>query len=361
MVPKKILRLFYKEENLLKIRQKIGAVISLMVLGISLVGCGQKTGNHSKKANISAALVTDSGGVDDKSFNQNGWEGLEDWGQKNHLKKGIGGYNYAQSNSDADFTSNINKLIQAKYQTIIGIGYKLQTAITNAAKNNPNTNFVLIDAVAPGKNVASVTYRDNEGAFLAGIAAAKTTKTKRVGFIGGIRSEVMDRIEAGYRQGVAAIDKSIQVDVKYAESFSKPDVGQALAQAMFNNQVDVIFQGSGGTGNGVFAAAKNVIKHQKVWVIGSDRDQEAEGKYGNKSLTLTSCTKGVKKSVYNLAAAAQKGKFPGGKTTSYGLKEGGMDLIRGNLNEDTWKVVQDYRNKIIVGDLKVAKKVSQSK
>ena len=249
-----------------------------MVLGISLVGCGSKTGNHSKKVNISAALVTDGGGVDDRSFNQNGWEGLEDWGQKNHLKKGIGGYNYAQSNSDADFTSNINKLIQAKYQTIIGIGYKLQTAITNAAKNNPNTNFVLIDAVAPGKNVASVTFRDNEGAFLAGVAAAKTTKTKRVGFIGGIRSEVMDRVEAGYRQGVAAIDKSIQVDVKYAESFSKPDVGQALAQAMFNNQVDVIFQGSGGTGNGVFSAAKNVIKHQKVWVIGSDRDQTAEGK-----------------------------------------------------------------------------------
>lgn len=349
----------------MKIGQKVGLVVSLAIMSVTLGGCGQKPsakGNSAQKsANFSAALVTDGGGVDDKSFNQNGWEGLEQWGKANHLKKGVGGYNYAQSNSDADFTSNINKLIQAKYRTIIGIGYKLETAIKNAAQSNPNTNFVLIDAVAPGKNVASVKFKDQEAAFLAGVAAAKTTKTKKVGFVGGTRSEVIDHFEAGYRQGVATVDPTIQVDAKYVESFTKPDVGQALAQAMFNNHEDVIFQAAGGSGNGVFAAAKNEIKRKQVWVIGADRDQTAEGKYGDKSLTLTSTLKGVKKTVINLVTAAQKATFPGGKTSIYGLKEQGVGLARGNLNAATWQSIQEFKQKIIQGDLKVVNRTSALK
>lgn len=195
----------------MKLGRKFSLIAVLMVVGIGLTACGNnqsKSGNknNSSKDNISAALVTDVGGVDDKSFNQSGWEGLERWGKKNGLKKGVNGYNYAQSNSDADFAPNINKLIQAKYKTIFGTGYKLVSAIKSAAKANPKTNFVIIDDVIKADNVASVTFKDNEAAFLAGVAAAKTTKTKKVGFIGGQRGLVIDRFEAGYRQGVAAVD-----------------------------------------------------------------------------------------------------------------------------------------------------------
>ncbi|BDR58728.1 BMP family lipoprotein [Xylocopilactobacillus apicola] len=349
----------------MKIGRKLGVFASIAVVSLALVACGSKSNNSSKntsgKANISAALVTDVGGVDDKSFNQSGWEGLQKWGKKNGLKKGVGGYDYAQSNSDAEFTPNINKLVQAKYKTIIGTGYKLVNSMSNAAKANPKTNFVIIDDVISGKNVASVTFKDNEAAFLAGVAAAKTTKTKKVGFIGGQHGQVIDRFEAGYRQGVAAVDKSIKVDVKYAESFNKPDVGQAIAKAMFNNNEDIIYQAAGGTGAGVFTAAKNEIGKKKVWVLGVDRDQTEEGKYSGGNLTLASTLKGVGNVVEKMATSVQDNKFPGGKTSVYGLKDKGVDLTKGNLSEGAWKSVQDYKQQVIDGKIKVVEKSSQLK
>ncbi|KRM72213.1 BMP family lipoprotein [Lacticaseibacillus brantae] len=346
----------------MKIGRKLGVLAMMAAAAVVLVACGgNKTASDAGKTNdkYSAALVTDGGGVDDKSFNQSGWEGLEKWGKKHDLKKGVGGYNYAQSNSDADFTPNINKLIQAKYQTIFGVGYKLQGAIKSAAKANPKTRFVIIDDVIEAKNVASVTFKDNEAAFLAGVAAAQTTKTKKVGFIGGVHGAVIDRFEAGFRQGVAAVDKAIKVDVKYADDFSKPAVGQALASAMFNNDEDVIYQAAGGTGAGVFSAAKNQIKKKKVWVIGVDRDQTDEGKYAGGNLTLTSTLKGVGTVVESLADEAMDNKFPAGKTTVYGLKDKGVDLTKGQLSANAWKSVQDYKQQIVDGKITVANKPSE--
>ncbi|MHA3065463.1 BMP family lipoprotein [Lacticaseibacillus saniviri] len=347
----------------MKFGRKLGVLAMLAAATVVLVACGGKQAGQSGKSDAkhSVALVTDGGGVDDKSFNQSGWEGLEKWGKKNGLKKGVGGYNYAQSNSDADFTPNINKLIQAKYATIFGIGYKLESAIKNAAKANPKTQFVIIDDVIDAKNVASVTFKDNEAAYLAGVAAAKTTKTNKVGFIGGQHGAVIDRFEAGFRQGVAAVNKKITVDVKYADSFTKPDVGQALANAMFNNDEDVIYQAAGGTGAGVFSAAKNQIKKKKVWVIGVDLDQNNEGKYDGGNLTLTSTLKGVGTVVEKLADEAKKDKFPAGKTEVYGLKEKGVDLTRGNMSDDAWKAVQDYKQQIIDGKITVFNKPSELK
>ncbi|KRM56174.1 BMP family lipoprotein [Lacticaseibacillus sharpeae] len=345
----------------MKFTSKAATASAVAVLALVLGACGNskssKDSGKTDKAH-SVALVTDGGGVDDKSFNQSEWEGLQKWGKKEGLVKGVGGYNYAQSNSDADFVPNVNKMIQAGYKTIIGSGYKLEKTITDAAKKNPKVNFVIIDDVIQQKNVASATFKDNESAFLAGVAAAETTKTNKVGFIGGVHGAVIDRFEAGFRQGVKAVNKNIKVDVKYADSFSKADVGQALAQAMFNNNEDVIYQAAGGTGAGVFSAAKNAIKSKKVWVIGVDRDQTADGKYKGGNLTLTSTVKGVDIAVQKLATAAKNDKFPGGKTQVYGLKGNGVRLTRGNMSAKAWTKVQEFREKIIKGDISVAEKPS---
>lgn len=147
-------------------------------------------------------------------------------GASHELKKGVNGYNYAQPSSDADFFPNINKLIKAKYQTIFAIGYKLDNAVSQSAKNNPNVNFAIIDSnVKNRKNVASVNFKTEQSSFLAGVAAAKTTKTNKVGFVGGIDSAVVKTFEAGFKQGVKAVNLAITVDVKYAGSFTKADVG----------------------------------------------------------------------------------------------------------------------------------------
>ncbi|MDD5958357.1 BMP family lipoprotein [Ligilactobacillus ruminis] len=339
------------------INKKIAsAIAATLMLGTVLVGCGN--GNSgSEKVKHTAALVTDGGSIDDKSFNQSAWEGLEAWGKENKLEKGVNGYNYAQSNSDADFTPNINKLIKAKYSTIFGIGYKLAPAISKTAKQNPKTNFVIIDDVVSGKNVASVTFKSEQSSFLAGVAAAETTKTNKVGFLGGVKSDVITTFEKGFIQGVHAVNPKITVDVKYAGSFTKADLGQSMANAMYNNGEDVIFHAAGGTGSGVFTAAKNLAKNgKKVWVIGVDQDQKADGAYKGGNVTLASAVKEVGNATKDIANKAMKDKFPGGKIVTYDLKSKGVDLVNDNMSDSAWKVVQQYRQKIINGDLTVKAK-----
>lgn len=339
------------------INKKIAsAIAATLMLGTVLVGCGN--GNSgSEKVKHTAALVTDGGSIDDKSFNQSAWEGLEAWGKENKLEKGVNGYNYAQSNSDADFTPNINKLIKAKYSTIFGIGYKLAPAIKKTAKQNPKTNFVIIDDVVSGKNVASVTFKSEQSSFLAGVAAAETTKTNKVGFLGGVKSDVITTFEKGFIQGVHAVNPKITVDVKYAGSFTKADLGQSMANAMYNNGEDVIFHAAGGTGSGVFTAAKNLAKNgKKVWVIGVDQDQKADGAYKGGNVTLASAVKEVGNAAKDIANKAMKDKFPGGKVVTYDLKSKGVDLVNDNMSDSAWKVVQQYRQKIINGDLTVKAK-----
>ena len=339
------------------INKKIAsAIAATLMLGTVLVGCGN--GNSgSEKVKHTAALVTDGGSIDDKSFNQSAWEGLEAWGKENKLEKGVNGYNYAQSNSDADFTPNINKLIKAKYSTIFGIGYKLAPAIKKTAKQNPKTNFVIIDDVVSGKNVASVTFKSEQSSFLAGVAAAETTKTNKVGFLGGVKSDVITTFEKGFIQGVHAVNPKITVDVKYAGSFTKADLGQSMATAMYNNGEDVIFHAAGGTGAGAFTAAKNLAKNgKKVWVIGVDQDQKADGAYKGGSVTLASAVKEVGNAAKDIANKAMKDKFPGGKVVTYDLKSKGVDLVNDNMSDSAWKVVQQYKQKIIKGDLTVKAK-----
>src|SRR5699024_3736745 len=155
-------------------------------------------------------------------------------------------------------------------------------AIEESATDNPDTNFVIIDDVIEGMdNVASATFKDNEAAYLAGVAAATTTETKKVGFVGGVEGEVIDRFQAGFEAGVKSVDSSIEVKVQYAASFSAPDKGKTIAASMYQSGVDVIYHASGATGTGVFAEAKAINEQgdKKVWVIGVDRDQKEDGEY----------------------------------------------------------------------------------
>ena len=336
---------------------------SLLSLGLvlTLAGCGSQTKSSAgKTTKNSVALVTDGGGIDDKSFNQSAWEGLKAWGKENKFSKGVGGYDYAQSTSPSDFTPNINKLIKAKYKTVLGIGYQVQKNIADASKQNSDVNFVIVDSVIPNqKNVASVMFKAEQSSFLAGVAAAETTKTNKVGFIGGVKSDIVEGFQAGFTQGVKAVNKNISVDVKYAGSFSKADLGKSLADAMYSNQEDVIYQAAGGTGNGVFTSAKGLAKDgKKVWVIGVDRDQKADGKYNGGNVTLASAVKEVGIAVQDLSNKALKGNFPGGKTIEYDLKDKGVSLVNDNMSKSAEKQVNAYKEKIINGDISVSAKAN---
>ena len=337
------------------------------VAAVGLAACGNRSSrkaDSSSDVKTKAAIVTDTGGVDDKSFNQSAWEGLQDWGKEHNLSKDKG-FTYFQSTSEADYANNLQQAA-GSYNLIFGVGFALHNAVKDAAAEHTDLNYVLIDdVIKEQKNVASVTFADNESAYLAGVAAAKTTKTKQVGFVGGIESEVISRFEAGFKAGVASVDSSIKVQVDYAGSFGDNAKGKTIAAAQYAAGADVVYQVAGGTGAGVFAEAKSLNEsrpeNEKVWVIGVDRDQEAEGKYTSKdgkesNFVLVSTLKQVGTTVKDISNKAEKGEFPGGQVIVYSLKDKGVDLVTTNLSEEGKKAVEDAKAKILDGSVKVPAK-----
>lgn len=337
---------------------------SVAILG--LAACGNRSAKSGNgKSDFKVAMVTDIGGVDDKSFNQSAWEGLQAWGKENKLTKGKG-FDYFQSASESEYTTNLDTAISSNYNLIFGIGYALHDAIEKTAGDNEKTNFVIIDDVIKGKkNVASITFADNEAAYLAGVAAAKTTKTKKVGFVGGVKSDVITRFEKGFEAGVKSVDDSIQIQVDYAGSFGDAAKGKTIAAAQYAGGADIVYQAAGGTGTGVFSEAKAINEKKdeadKVWVIGVDRDQAEEGKYTSKdgksaNFVLASSIKEVGATLKKVAENTKDGKFPGGKVSTFGLKDKGVDIAETNLSEDAMKAVADAKEKILKGDIKVPAK-----
>ena len=339
------------------------------VAAIGLAACGNRASksdsNSKAKTDLKAAVVTDTGGVDDKSFNQSAWEGLQEWGKENGLSKDKG-YTYFQSTNESEYANNLEQAAAGGYKAIFGIGFALRNAVEAAAKDHSDINYVIIDDEIKGQdNVASALFADNEAAYLAGVAAAKTTKTKQVGFVGGMESEVISRFAAGFKAGVESVDPSIKVQVDYAGSFGDAAKGKTIAAAQYAAGADVIYQAAGGTGAGVFSEAKSLNESknesEKVWVIGVDRDQVEEGKYTSKdgkeaNFVLASTLKQVGTTVQDIANKTEKGEFPGGQIIVYSLKDKGVDLVTTNLSEEGKKAVEDAKAKILDGSVKVPEK-----
>lgn len=350
-------------------KKTIFQTLTTLVLGtLLLTACGENNAemgdtDETVAAEKTVVVIADIGGIDDKSFNQSAWEGLQAWGAEHNLEQGTDGYDYLQSNSDSDYVTNFNTAVGNGFDTIIGIGFRMQNALEEVATQRQDTNFAIIDGFIENlDNVASVSFRDNEAAFLAGVAAAQSTKTNKVGFIGGQESESIDLFEAGYLQGVAAVDESIEVDVQYVGTFADPAKAKAQAAAMYNGGVDIIFHAAGNSGNGVFSEAKDLKKQDSdkdIWVIGADRDQTEEGVVGGDNVTLTSTLKEVDAAVQDLANRTLDNDFPGGEHLLFGLTEEGVGLADGQLDQEVIELVSDYKEKIISGELEVIQHPSE--
>lgn len=313
----------------------------------------------SAQDDFSVVMITDQGGVDDKSFNQSAWEGLQAWGEENGKERGVGGYDYLQSNSDSDYITNLNSAVQANFDISFGIGFKLETAINDVAQQFPDNHFAIVDSFVEQPNVASLNFKDHEAAFLAGVAAASTSETGHIGFIGGVEGVVIDRFEAGYVAGAKTINPDIQISVEYVGSFADAPRGRQLAAAMYANGADIIFQAAGESGNGVFSEAKDLVANDpslNIWVVGVDMDQEAEGVIEidgeERHLTLTSTIKQVGESVKLFIEKTQESGFEAGNTV-YGLADGGVGITDGNMSEESLALVKEYSEKIVAGEVEI--------
>ncbi|WEV41162.1 BMP family ABC transporter substrate-binding protein [Lactobacillus sp. ESL0681] len=352
--------------------KKLLAVSALtLATGLVLGACSGKkqggSGNSSSSAKHSIALVTTTTGVNDNSFNQSAWNGFKAYGKEHNLKRGKNGYQYFQSSSDADFEPNFAQAAKAGYQTIFGIGYNLKDAVSAAAKKNPKKNYVIVDEVIKNqKNVASANFKSEQAAYLAGVVAATQTKTNKIGFIGGVRGNIIDLFDAGFTKGVndqaKKMHKKVTIMNQYAGNFTSVDKGKAIAQSMYAKGADIIFHAAGPVGNGLFQEAKSLNQtrpeSKRVWAIGVDVDQSYLGKYKTKSgkqenCILTSVITGVNIAAQDIANRAYAGKFPGGKNLIYGLKDDGVAITRGQISAAAWKNSRTARSKILNGEIKV--------
>ncbi|WP_107947824.1 BMP family lipoprotein [Lysinibacillus parviboronicapiens] len=358
-------------------KRKFGLVLSSVLAASAILGaCGAKddkdkendnasTGDKNTEEAFSIAMVTDVGGVDDKSFNQSAWEGVQAYGKEHGLSKGDGGFDYLQSKTDADYDTNLNLLLRRDFNLVFGIGFMMADAIEAIASENPDNHFALIDAEVEADNVVNVLFKEQEGAFLAGVAAAKMSKSGKIGFVGGVDIPVINRFHAGFVEGAKAVNPDIEIQVKYTGAFDKADLGKITANSMYSSGVDIIFHAAGATGNGVFSEAKERKAKEpnaNVWVIGVDADQYEEGKIDDKTnVTLTSMLKGVNAAVVDISNKAKNGDFPGGTTLTYGLAEDGVKLAdsRGAIPEDVQAVIDEYKEKIASGEIVVPEKVEK--
>lgn len=355
----------------------------LFVLSIFLVACGgsgdsedtneqedtkdsnEETTDDATEGSaegISVAMVTDTGGIDDKSFNQSAWEGLEAWGAEHGLEKGEGGYDYAQSEDDSDYLPNFSRLVKKDFNLIYGIGFLLEDSVKEIAEQNPDKNFGIVDTVVDAPNIASITFAEHEGSFLVGVAAAMKTKTDKVGFIGGVDSGLINKFEVGFVAGVKSVNPDIDVQIQYAEDFNAVDKGKLIASNMYNSGIDIIYHAAGGTGNGVFAEAKDIKQNdpeREIWVIGVDRDQHEEGLSGDgTSVTLTSMVKRVDIAVHEVANQTMEGNFPGGENIVFGLEDEGVSVAETNeaaYTDDIRSAVDEWEEKIKAGEIDVPK------
>lgn len=334
-------------------KKGIACVLTLMMT-LSLVACGSKTNNagNTEEANTTdfrINMVSDIGGVNDQSFNQSAWEGLQELRDQYGVKVG-----YLESIQEADYVSNLDKMVDQGSDLVWGVGFTMASALESAANMNTDQLFGIIDHSYGDEtpdNVVCLMFRAQEASFLVGYAAGKTTETNKVGFVGGISSDILDQFEYGYRAGVAyaaeELGTEIEVAVQYAESFSDAAKGKAIATKMYSDGCDIIFHAAGNAGNGVIEGAKDAGK----LVIGVDRDQYDLAPEN----VLTSAIKRVSDAVVLISEDLMDGADIGGKVYECGLTENSVGIPTENPNMDpaVYEATMQVQQQIIDGTIAV--------
>lgn len=295
-------------------------------------------------AHAEPAVVYDMGGKFDKSFNEAAWQGAERW------KKETGQpYLDFEIANEAQREQAMRRMAQRGASPVIGVGFSQASSVEKVAKEFPKQQFVVIDAVVKLPNVESIVFKEQEGSFLVGMMAAIASKTGKVGFVGGMDIPLIRRFQCGYEQGAKYANPKVEVSAAMTgttpAAWSDPTRGAELAKAQFARGVDVVFAAAGGTGVGVYQAAKDAGK----LAIGVDSNQN----HVQPGTMLTSMVKRVDTAVYNSA----KKTTPG--LTVLGLKEGGVDYAMDQHNAKLVSAemkakVDAAKADIIAGKIKVA-------
>lgn len=331
---------------------KLKKIATIAMAGIMtasfLTGCGsntESTNNGSDK--VTVAMVSDVAGINDQSYNQSAWEGLE------RAKKELGiEIKYLESQQDSDYATNVETLADEEVDLIIGVGSKLSDTIKEAAKNYPDQKFAIIDETYDEipSNVKSVLFESEQASYLVGLIAGKMSETKNVGFIGGLDIPVINTFKYGYMAGVKAADANCEIQAQYANSFNDQAKGKAITNQMISKGADVVFTAAGDVGTGSMEAIKEANKYG----IGVDRDQSDLAPQN----ILTSAIKRVDVGMYETVKELVEGKFQGGISTTYGLEQNGIGIADTTSNlvpQDVLDFVNEKIEELKAGKISVPK------
>jgi basic membrane protein A and related proteins len=319
--------------------------LGLLLLGILLLaGCslpGDAAEEKQEKEYKIGILMSETG-LGDDSFNDSAFRGLE------RARDELGVlFDYKEA-PDGDSEEKLTELVEEKNDLVIGLGFTAQEPLEKIAKKYPKQQFLLIDAVSELPNIASITFKEHEGSFLVGMAAAMASRTGTLGFIGGEDAEVIHHFEQGFIQGAMHVKPDIKILTEYAGSFSDAELGGKIAETQISKGADFIYPAAGFTGYGALQKAQE----KKVHAAGVDSDQF----FVAEKAIVTSMLKNIDVAVYDIAKLLkEKGKVDQ-HSFVLGLAENGVGLAELRafpFSEEQKKALTAAKDEIIAGDITV--------
>lgn len=352
-------------------RQVMKIVIAATTAALTLTACSSGAGTpaapgsaassaaSSSAPAIKVGMAYDVGGRGDQSFNDSAAAGLD----KAKAEFGVEAKESAASNGEAESAraERLQQLIDAGYTNIVAVGFAYAKSVGQVAKENPDVKFAIVDDASPDStadNIMNITFAENEGSFLVGAAAALKSKTGHIGFVGGVETDLIKKFEAGYAAGAKAAKPDIKIDSKYLtqppdfSGFASVDKGKAAAEGMYQGGADVVYHAAGGSGGGVFSAAKAA----KKLAIGVDSDQAKTAAADVQDVIMTSMIKRVDVGVYTFIKSIKDGSFKAGNTV-FDLKADGVGYATtGGKIDDIKDKLEAYKADIVSGKITVPTK-----
>ncbi|HEY7564087.1 MAG TPA: BMP family ABC transporter substrate-binding protein [Acidimicrobiia bacterium] len=326
------------------------------------------TTSAAPMADVSVGLIFDIGGRGDQSFNDSAAAGIE----RAQSELGIT-FTEASPNDDGSNRAELLQLAADSSDLVIGVGFLFEGDAAAVGIENPEVNFAVVDSamldftvdppVPYGDNIAGLVFAEHQGSFLVGAAAALKSATGTIGFIGGVSGVggLIERFEAGFRAGATAVNPDIEIVSEYItaapdfDGFNAPDRARDIALAMYEAGADIVYHAAGGSGAGLFEAAReqSEASGSKVWAIGVDSDQYNTADEGVREYILTSMLKRVDVSIFEVTRSVIDGTFTAGPTT-YDLSVDGVGYsTTGGFVDDIVDQLEDFKAQIVSGEIEV--------
>ncbi|MDR2397358.1 MAG: BMP family ABC transporter substrate-binding protein [Spirochaetaceae bacterium] len=343
------------------------AALMLSIAGASVFARGkQQQQSGTPAGTITVRLLTDSSGIDDKSFNAAAWRGiLEFYGDTwtNTRQRG-GAYDVVVAQTQDMYIPNLQQATDEQYDLIVTAGFTFADALTEVATGNPSQKYMILDVDSVKlPNVLEALFAEHEGSYLVGVVAALKAQADGIenpkfGFIGGIPGGTITKFEVGFVQGVLAILPDAQIVDYYVNSWSEPGLAKTQAKTWYDSGVYAIYSAAGSSGNGTIAQAKEYrIQGKNIWAIGVDSDQHEEGLYTDtESAVLTSMIKRVESGVLYGLKAVKNNTFKG-EVITLGVKAAGVGYSTMNpaITADIQNQVETIKEQIISGQISVVR------